>query len=243
MDYPKDFSTEAQAAVEAEKIKAVKDFEKAKREIQNRYDTAVEVRSLLAHCIMRVFRVFAHEACEIGRSGVWTVSRIDKEAHGFLAEIAKELWYDYGYDITGVSLGRITNDINGSLLSNVERNFKRSAEWADYEDERLEVAKAQAKPTPPHAAPDAKAHHITSAGAVESGVDEVTRRSRLLADYKEATGNPSNRKIYTAKNSGIHKPEFFDWVNGELLNTSQTCINFERFLREKKPPIPRKPRA
>jgi hypothetical protein len=71
----------------------------------------------------------------------------------------------------------------------------------------------------------------------------VTRRKRLLVDYKEATNNPSNQKIYSAKNSGIHKPEFYDWVKGELPASSQTAINFERFLLEKKPPIPRKQRS
>jgi hypothetical protein len=72
--------------------------------------------------------------------------------------------------------------------------------------------------------------------------DEKARRKALVAEYKSATGHPSNKKLYTARNSGIHKPEFYDWINGVLLQTSQTCINFERFLREKKPPIPRKPK-
>jgi hypothetical protein len=68
---------------------------------------------------------------------------------------------------------------------------------------------------------------------------EVERRKRLLADYKAVTGNPSNIKIYSARNSGIHKPEFYSWVNGELSSKSATALNFERFLREKKAPIPR----
>ncbi len=86
------------------------------------------------------------------------------------------------------------------------------------------------------------AQDISSAEQVESGIDEISHRAILLAEYKQATGNPSNKAIYTAKNSGIHKPEFFNWVNGKLHNASQTCINFERFLREKKQPVPRKPR-
>lgn len=67
----------------------------------------------------------------------------------------------------------------------------------------------------------------------------VARRMGLLSEYKSATKNPSNRRIYTAKNSNIHKPQFHEWLKGLLPETSQTCINFERFLREKKPPIPR----
>ena len=71
--------------------------------------------------------------------------------------------------------------------------------------------------------------------------DEIERRQRLLASYKSATGNPSNRRIYEAANSGIHKPEFYHWQKGSLSSESATCINFERFLRDKKPAIPRKP--
>jgi len=72
--------------------------------------------------------------------------------------------------------------------------------------------------------------------------DLLRKRARQLAEYKAATGNPSNKKIYEARNSGIHKPEFYKWLRGDLPANSATCINFERFLREKKPPIPRKPR-
>jgi len=71
--------------------------------------------------------------------------------------------------------------------------------------------------------------------------DELLRRQNLLSRYKQATGNPSNNRIYKAKNSGIHKPEFYAWLSGDLPATSQTSINFERFLAEKKPPIPRNP--
>jgi hypothetical protein len=70
---------------------------------------------------------------------------------------------------------------------------------------------------------------------------ETDRRQRLLMSYKKATGNPSNKRIYEASNSGLHKPEFYSWRKGNLPSDSATCINFERFLNEKKPPIPRKP--
>jgi hypothetical protein len=68
---------------------------------------------------------------------------------------------------------------------------------------------------------------------------EVERRKKLLDEYKAATGGTSSRKIYEASNSGIHKPQFYEWLRGELSKSSATLIAFERFLREKKPPIPR----
>ena len=72
---------------------------------------------------------------------------------------------------------------------------------------------------------------------------ETERRAKLLAEYKVTTKTPSNKRLYEARNSGIHKPEFYEWLNGTLPTDSATTITFERFLREKKPPIPRKPKG
>jgi hypothetical protein len=78
------------------------------------------------------------------------------------------------------------------------------------------------------------------------GVGEAlpdSERARLLAEYKEANDNVSNKRIYEAKNSGIHKPQFYEWIKGVLPSESETAKNFERFLREKKPPMPRKSKS
>jgi len=71
------------------------------------------------------------------------------------------------------------------------------------------------------------------------GQSLIDLRAALLSEYKKATGNPSNRRIYTAKNSGIHKPDFYAWLGGKLPTDSAMTINLESFLRLKKPPIPR----
>jgi hypothetical protein len=67
---------------------------------------------------------------------------------------------------------------------------------------------------------------------------EIQRRAKLLAEYKKATG-ANDYGIYNARNSGIHKPEFYRWCKGKLANDSSTAMNFERFLREKVQPKPR----
>lgn len=69
----------------------------------------------------------------------------------------------------------------------------------------------------------------------------IEQRRALIEAYIAKTG-ASLHKIYTASNSGIHKPEFYKWRDGTLPNSSSTTINFERFLRNQKPPIPRKSR-
>jgi hypothetical protein len=67
-------------------------------------------------------------------------------------------------------------------------------------------------------------------------------RASLLAEYKAATGTTTNSAIYNARNSGIHKPEFYKWRKGELSPNSATTRNFERFLKTQAKPLPRKPR-
>ncbi len=75
-------------------------------------------------------------------------------------------------------------------------------------------------------------------------IDRIkAERHLLLAEYKEATNNPSSRQIYEARNSGIHKPDFYSWLNGKLSAESAMSINFERFLRLKKPPLPKLPKG
>jgi hypothetical protein len=73
--------------------------------------------------------------------------------------------------------------------------------------------------------------------ASRSSSSTVQRRAVLLDEYKQATGNPADHKIYTADNVPIHKPEFYEWKNGTLSDDSATTINFERFMSEKKPPL------
>ncbi len=82
------------------------------------------------------------------------------------------------------------------------------------------------QPSPPEAIP--------SSGTV------TDRRAELLNEYKRATG-ANDYQIYNAQNSGIHKPEFYQWKNGKLSEKSKTANKFEAFLKAKKRPIRKKP--
>ena len=80
----------------------------------------------------------------------------------------------------------------------------------------------------------------TAAKSIEESAGQLAEtRSKLLEEYKAATGNPSNMQIYQASNSGIFKPEFYKWRRGKLPEDSKITVRFERFLRAKKRPIPR----
>jgi hypothetical protein len=86
---------------------------------------------------------------------------------------------------------------------------------------------------------DSSVQSSSRAALPKASKAEIDRRAELLKNYKSATGNPSNMQIYQATLSGIHKPEFYEWLNGVLPIESATTQNFERFLAAKKRPIPR----
>ena len=94
----------------------------------------------------------------------------------------------------------------------------------------LDLERRTFKPRPEVVEPSESKHEIKRL---------KSQRAALLSDYKAATRNPSNKRIYESKNACIHKPEFYKWLRGDLPSDSATTINFERFLREKKEPIPK----
>jgi hypothetical protein len=75
------------------------------------------------------------------------------------------------------------------------------------------------------------------AGTIE---ELVQRRGELLANYKKRTGVCTNAAIYNARNSGVHKPDFYRWRSGKLLASSATATSLENFLRAGERPKPRK---
>lgn len=75
-------------------------------------------------------------------------------------------------------------------------------------------------------------------------------KKAVLRDHKDQIAKQWSRKIEKitdisdnmiceAKNSLIYRPRFLSWKRGELPDDSATTKNFERFLSEGKPPIPK----
>ena len=130
---------------------------------------------------------------------------------------------------------------DGALTPETIYAYKTSFSWQKYENDLLDIAKGQVGKDLVAAQVEIRPNAYIDPSPSRSG--EKERRARLLAEYKSATGNPSNKRIYEAKNSGIHKPDFYAWLKGDLSLESAMTINFERFLRLKKPPFPRKPKG
>lgn len=208
--------------------------------------------------VMSVFRVFASEACDMGKTGKWQIDKVRSEVSKFLSSLADFATWRYSSNFDDPCL--IVRPFR-EVLSSGQARIEATDEWKKYQEDLLEVGRVQAGPPfkavawDRHVWPDEKplfeATPTIAGSQAEKGekgsADESDslqgHRRQLLMEYKAATGNPANQKIYKAKNSCIHKPEFYDYLNGKFSSASTTCINFERFLREKKPPIPRKNKA
>ncbi len=99
MRYPSDFPAESRAAVAAEKLRAGRDFDVARKNSPwTQYGASPELQAELRRYILRPFTVFVSEACKLGRKGIWHVDRIQKEAFEFLRLSTIDATYSKGYD-------------------------------------------------------------------------------------------------------------------------------------------------
>lgn len=145
--------------------------------------------------------------------------------------------------VTCLRKSEVEYEINTSIQEWIKQTRKKQSRESfqnvltQLENTILQGVPAPQKDTPasPH---DDRTHAIGVEAISHKPYDP--RREKLLNEYKTVAGNPSNRAIYIAKNSGINKPEFYAWLRGELPDSSLTTINFEKFLRSGKRPIPKK---
>jgi hypothetical protein len=156
--YPQEFSAQARARVEAERLKAATDLENIHKQPQAEL---IRRRSCgpygllwtnaeedFHNYILRVFLAFAREACALGKQGTWTVDRIRSETDEFLRRFTIEAYYDKGHDRSGRRFRDMISHWNGSLLPEVTQEFQKSGEWRQFEEELLGVAESQAASYP-----------------------------------------------------------------------------------------------
>ena len=238
--YPVEFTAEARANIVAAKIRA---------DIEFMAIPGMPVLSVLAW-ILPVFAAFAREACDVARTGIWTVDKADRHARECLRLLTIEAQYKFrsqSFDVPDL-IG------DSEILPEIQRTIESEHRWKAYQRELLEVAQERGSgvskylPAPipydeprEYVAPDnTEFTENEEEPSPISKESEIERRAALLRVYRDATG-VSNRKIYSARNS-IHKPEFYSWIKGDLPSDSATAINFERFLKLMKKPIPRVPK-
>jgi hypothetical protein len=147
MEYPREFSTEAEAKVEGARIRAEKQFDGLKNGLDLMgHGSPSDVEGLLRKYILAVLAAFAHEACELGRQGTWKVTRIDAEVDEFLRRITLRAYSERGYDTNGRRLSEAISHISGGIREDLRKQFRQSLEWSRYQDELLEITEVQAHP-------------------------------------------------------------------------------------------------
>jgi hypothetical protein len=138
--FPDEFPEKSRRIVLAEEIRAGRDLEEAKKN-----GGVSKLRDLLIGFIMRVFIVFVREANELARQGIWSAGRLESESLQFLHHCTVSARYERGRDKYGNQIGEMVSHW-GSIEPDVERRFKKSPHWQEYEDILLEIAVAPAEP-------------------------------------------------------------------------------------------------
>lgn len=130
LSYPSEFSTDARNRIEAERIKAYRHFEEAPAV---RWDSDRE--ALLRKCILRIFLAFAREACALGKRkmAAWSLDQVDDACREFLRGMTVQARYDHGFRSA-------MSRFSGVMDHRLERAFRASVEWQEYERLKLDVA-------------------------------------------------------------------------------------------------------
>jgi hypothetical protein len=142
--YPPYVSKAAKAAVEAEELRAGRDFDEATADTTPRALTAnpymcERTGRLLKEYVFRPFVQFSKEACKLDLEGISGIGEIQRECEDYLRRSAIEACHE---KLPGVD----TRCWDGGLLEWIKRDFGKKALFQDHEDRLLEVADAQSKP-------------------------------------------------------------------------------------------------
>src|SRR5688572_16842610 len=116
MDYPFEFSNEARARIEAERIKAFQEFDETRRnKVTDGWTNSKWDRSAFFLYVLRAFLAFGKEACRLVSMGTWPVDRGRAETEEFLRIFTIDAYYHDGQDRSGHKFSRMTGDADGSL--------------------------------------------------------------------------------------------------------------------------------
>jgi hypothetical protein len=139
MDYPREFSAQARDRIEAEKILACREL-----------GSSPQSREFKG-CILRIFLVFAKEACALGQSAGWPVHKIRLVAEEGLRQLTIEIAPSDWVDNWSCAITKpVRKDLEGW------RRKGGTLPWREYEDLLLAVASRKTQLTPVASSPSAK---------------------------------------------------------------------------------------
>jgi hypothetical protein len=145
MQYPPDFPPESRSRVEAERLRAAKDFDKARENpLAREYGARRHLEAELRKYILRQFAVFVREAGKLGWQGIWQVDQVEEASLEFLRLSTIDATSSKGFDTAGRAFARDWTGNWGYIESRVQREFERSDEWRHFQETLLQVAERQA---------------------------------------------------------------------------------------------------
>lgn len=226
--YPREFSPQARARVEAGRLKAGKQLEQRMSQAPS-----FAGQEILRNYILRVFLVFAKEAFKLGSEGLWTVDEVRSEVAEFLRRFTIEAYYGKGH---GKGLPEMTSHWNGSILPEVQREFERSAEWREFEDGLLAVAEAIGgeRKAEPRQGPSAQTR-ATAAPAPPSGpVDRRAAVDAYIEEVSKKTGQRITRTDIWKTARYKSRTEFERWERNDPKKPNKSAHQrFTQILDEK----------
>jgi hypothetical protein len=134
MRYPAEFSNRARAAVEAELITSARDHDERKRQWNSHWP--FPERQSLTTWILKVFLAYARAVIELG-DRIWTVDEVRRQALEGLRLITLEISFKKDYHL-------FIESGSGHIRSETLREFAKSNEWREFEDDLLALATRQA---------------------------------------------------------------------------------------------------
>jgi hypothetical protein len=143
MKYPSEFPRQARARVEAETLRAHRALEQDVRGTESRRRDVPFIR-----CVMRVFLVFAREACEFGKKSghrAWSDRELDQRCRDFLLSIVIDAWEDKAKDL-GIRKMFSSGGWGYSLDDDARRKIEMSDEWKQYQELLLDAFESQSHP-------------------------------------------------------------------------------------------------
>jgi excisionase family DNA binding protein len=121
--FPQEFSDQARTAVMVTFVNA---------------SQAIGSHQNVSEFIMSIFSVFAKEACILGRTKVWSIDRVDREARAFLSQTASYVAWRYGH-LHGPAMFSNCEE----LLPEIQAMLENTQEWQQYQGELLKLAELQ----------------------------------------------------------------------------------------------------
>jgi hypothetical protein len=227
--YPSEFSPEARDRIEREKIRAYR-----KLLPSSVYDSREQESAI--RCIMGIFLAFAKEACALRKERGWTIERVERESNEFRRRLTIKVFSDKfpGLDRYRISsrpnqlslddvlkapsapelLNRYLQTLGliGPIDSDVERRFRESVEWKEYEELLL----------------------ATPLAATTTGGNHCAEVKAYRAEVLQKTGKKITKKAIWERAGYKSRTEFERWERQDAKHPNAAADEaFTKILRDK----------